>query len=74
MGSGFSTSTWWVLAGLAGAFAVLAILRPWRFWWARAYCPQCRRLLPKWDCWGWKTDWTCRRCGCAIGRGSAKAG
>ncbi|HEV3256297.1 MAG TPA: hypothetical protein VG013_05400 [Gemmataceae bacterium] len=68
MGSDFSNSTWWILAGIVGGLTVLAILSPWRFWWGRKYCPQCKRLLPRWGCWGWKDGWTCRRCGCEIGR------
>ena len=31
-------------------------------------CPQCRQLLPRWDLWGWKIDWTCSSCGCQVGR------
>src|SRR4051812_20848134 len=37
---------------LAGSMAVV-VIRPWRFWWSRRLCPQCRELLPRWNIWGW---------------------
>jgi hypothetical protein len=52
---------------VAGSLAVV-VVRPWRFWWARRRCPQCKTLLPRWDRWGWKEGWTCGHCGCQIDR------
>jgi hypothetical protein len=59
---------WGILLGVLGVSVAIAVLRPWRFWWARRHCPQCRVLLPRWDLWGWKIDWTCSRCGCQVSK------
>ena len=59
---------WWVIGTiLIGSLAVV-FLRPWRLWWSRRFCPQCRTPLPRWNLWGWKEEWICRRCGCRIDR------
>jgi hypothetical protein len=63
-----STSGWGTVVVAVAAVAAVGVTRPWRFWWSRRHCPQCDKLLPRWDCWGWKVAWTCRRCGCQIGR------
>jgi hypothetical protein len=63
----FSVSFWLVIAFSAGGLATLAIARPWRFFQARTECPQCKHVLPRWDCWGWRETWVCPRCGCRIG-------
>ncbi len=54
-----------IVCMVLGSLAVV-VVRPWRFWWSRRLCPQCKELLPRWNIWGWKDDWTCRRCGCQI--------
>jgi hypothetical protein len=58
--------SWEVIASVVVGSVAVVVLRPWRFCWARRRCPQCRDLLPRWDVWGWKEDWTCKRCGCRI--------
>ncbi len=62
-----SALNWEAVTAFGGAFAAAAVLRPWRFWRARAECPQCKEVLPRWDRWGWKEAWTCPRCGCRVG-------
>ncbi len=59
---------WALIVWIAVGSVAVVVLRPWRFWWARRHCPQCKDLLPRWNLWGWKEDWTCRRCGCQIPR------
>jgi hypothetical protein len=57
---------WTVTACIVAASLVIVVIRPWRFLAARRHCPQCQDLLPRWNVWGWKEDWTCNRCGCRI--------
>ena len=64
---GLSTACWAIIASIVGGLIAVAIIRPWRFWQARRHCPQCKKTLPRWDCWGWRDGWTCARCGCEIG-------
>ena len=59
---------WEVIASVVVGSLAVVVIRPWRFWWQRRRCPQCTDLLPRWDAWGWKEDWTCNRCGCRIDR------
>jgi hypothetical protein len=56
-----------IVSILVGSLAVV-VARPWRFWWPRTFCPQCKCVLPRWNLWGWKEEWTCRTCGCQISR------
>jgi hypothetical protein len=67
MGWDLSTASWGTLAVLLGGLTAVAVFRPWRFLRPRQHCPQCKQLLPRWDCWGWKDSWTCHRCGCQVG-------
>ena len=57
---------WIVIAWIVAASLLIVFIRPWRFLAARRHCPQCRNLLPRWNLWGWKEDWTCSHCGCRI--------
>lgn len=60
--------SYWLLTALgAGGAAAVGITRPWRFWQARRYCPQCKQVLPRWGLWGWKDGWVCRHCDCQSG-------
>ena len=59
---------WWVIGTIVVGSLAVIMFRPWRFWWERRFCPQCRSPLPRFDVWGWKEDWTCRHCGCRIDR------
>jgi hypothetical protein len=59
---------WTMIAWMAGGSLAIVFIRPWRFLAARHCCPQCKNMLPRWDFWGWKEDWTCRHCGCQINR------
>ena len=68
MAGDLSVSYWGVIIATAAALAVAAVSRPWRFLRERRSCPQCRKVLPRWDCWGWIEVWTCPRCGCQVGR------
>jgi hypothetical protein len=68
MAGELSATFWVVVTVIAGGLAVLAIGRPWRFLRVRTYCPQCKTLLPRWNCWGWMQVWICSRCGCQVGR------
>ena len=57
---------WEVLVCIVVGSLAVVVIRPWRFLWSRRRCPQCQHLLPRWNFWGWKEDWTCRHCGCQI--------
>jgi hypothetical protein len=59
--------SWGMIAFIVAGSLAVVVIRPWRFWWARRRCPQCRSWLPRWNLWGWKEEWICR-CGCQIGR------
>ena len=63
-----SVSYWGVIAATTAGLAAIAIIRPWRFLRERRSCPQRKKVLPRWDRWGWKEVWTCPRCGCQVGR------
>src|SRR5262249_52715382 len=65
---GGAAMSWTVIFCTCAAAIALLIIRPWRFWGERRYSAQCRKLLPRWDAWGWKDNWTCARCGCQVGR------
>jgi len=62
--------TWEAIVCIAvvGGLLALGFARPWRFWSVRRHCHQCLTVLPRWNIWGWKDDWTCSTCGCRIGR------
>ena len=47
---------WEVIAFVVVGSLAVVVIRPWRFWWKRRRCPQCKDLLPRWDAWGWKED------------------
>jgi len=58
--------TWQMIVCIMVGILAIVVLRPWRFWWSRRVCPQCKSVLPRWDFWGWKEAWTCSHCGCQI--------
>jgi hypothetical protein len=62
--------TWEAIVGIAVVVGLLALgfIKPWRFWFARRHCHQCKTSLPRWNVWGWRDDWTCSNCGCQISR------
>jgi hypothetical protein len=68
MGKELTPVFWIVVTAVAGGLAFLGISRPWRFLRSRTYCPQCKKLLPRWNSWGWAQVWICSRCGCQVGR------
>jgi hypothetical protein len=48
-----------------GSSAFVAI-RPWRFWRAARFCPQCKTMLTRWNLWGWDEEAECDHCGCRV--------
>lgn len=63
---GATAMNWGVTVCVAVGSVAVMVIQPWRFFWARRRCPQCKTLLPRWNGWGWKDDWTCPHCDCQI--------